>query len=217
MQSNINISYLRGKETRSPDGISTFHLEDGFSVFDKISNTPKYWKTAKYEMLARLDNLGPFQFFFTLSCADMLWDENFSTILRKLGRTIEYEVSSDGTEITWVKIGENRWMELREFLKANVSTSLHEMIRRHVFIATRNYQHRVKAFITNIIEDKNNPMYVEYWSTKVEFQGRGAGHNHGTLWVDMKKMEFTFLDDVGKFSDFDRLLKTSLSETCNIN
>ena len=51
LQGNINVSYLRGKETRSKDGVSTYHLEDGFSVFDKISNTPKYWKNAKYEML----------------------------------------------------------------------------------------------------------------------------------------------------------------------
>ena len=216
LQSNINISYQRGNEIKSPEGISTFHLQDGFSVFDKISNTPKYWKTAKYEMLAKLDNLGPFQFFFTLSCADMRWDENLSSILRKLGRRIEYEVHSDGTETTWVKHGKDSKMELREYLETIVSTSLHEMIRRNVFIATQNYQHRVKAFITNIIEDKHNPMHVEYWSTKVEFQGRGAGHNHGTLWVDMNKMEFTFLDDEGKWSDLNRLLKISQNDISKI-
>merc|ERR1711954_195056 len=103
-------------------------------------------------------------------------------------------------------------MELREYLSNNVDTSLHEMIRRHIFIATQNYQHRVKAFITNILQDKNNPMHVEYWSTKVEFQGRGAGHNHGTLWVDMDKIELSFLDNEGKWSDFDELLKKSVGE-----
>jgi hypothetical protein len=62
-----------------------YSLEDGFSVFDKISNTPSYWKTAKYEMLAKLENLGPFQFFFTVSSADSRWDENFSYILSSRG------------------------------------------------------------------------------------------------------------------------------------
>ena len=209
LQSNINMSYQRGKESRSADGVSTFTLEDGFSVFDKISNTPKYWKTAKYEMLAKLDNLGPFQFFFTLSCADLRWDENFSAILRKLGLGIEYTVDKDGKEETMVKYGNNQTMELREYLKNIADTSLHEMIRRHVFVATQNYQHRVKAFITNILKDKNNPMHVEYWSTKVEFQGRGAGHNHGTIWVDMNKMEFSFLDNEKQWSDIDKLLKTT--------
>ena len=217
LQSNINISYQRGKETRSADGISTFNLQDGFSVFYKISNTPKYWKTAKYEMFAKLDNLGPFQFFFTLSCADMRWEENFTTILKKLGRIIEYEVCSDGKEITWVKDREGgEKIELGLYLKNNVDTSLHEMIRRHVFIATQNYQRRVKAFITNIMEDKKNPMHVEYWTTKVEFQGRGAGHNHGTIWVDMPKMEFSFIDNEGRWSDLDRLMKLSQGNMSNL-
>ena len=47
LQSNVNISYQRGKEVKSAEGTSTFHLEDGFSVFDNIKNTPKYWKTAR--------------------------------------------------------------------------------------------------------------------------------------------------------------------------
>ena len=70
LQRNINVSFNRGKKSVSPSGENTYTLDDGFSVFDKISNTPSYWKTAKYEMLAKLENLGPFQFFFTLTCAD---------------------------------------------------------------------------------------------------------------------------------------------------
>ena len=41
LQSNINVSYQRGRETRGEDGKPTYHLEDGFSVFDKISNKIK--------------------------------------------------------------------------------------------------------------------------------------------------------------------------------
>ena len=78
-------------------------------------------------MLAKLDNLGPFQFFFTLSCADLRWDENFSTILRKLGLTIEYTVEED-KDITMVKYGDNQRMEMKEYLKNNVDASLHELI-----------------------------------------------------------------------------------------
>ena len=102
--------------------MSTFSLEDGFSVFDKISNTPKYWKTAKYEMLAKLGNLGPFQFFFTLSCADLRWEDNFTSILRKLGMTIEYEAHRDGTETTWVIHGQDQQTKLEEYLQNFVST-----------------------------------------------------------------------------------------------
>ena len=36
---------------------------------------------------------------------------------------------------------------------------------------------------------KNNPMNVKYFTYKVEFQERGAGHIHGTLWLDLVKLE----------------------------
>ena len=43
---------------------------------------------------------------------------------------------------------------------------------------------------------KNNPMKVEYYTYKVEFQERGAGHIHGTLWLDLEYIEdLTMLDD----------------------
>ena len=212
LQRNVNVSYQRGKEIQTPNGPSTFQLEDGFSVFGNIKNTPKYWKTAKYEMLSKLDNLGPFHFFFTLSCADNNWDENFSSILRKLGMTIVYSTNQDDEETTLVRTKEHGDVELRDYLKNHVDQSLHEMIRRHVFIATRNYNHRVKAFIRDIVTDKSNPMCVEYWTTKVEFQGRGAGHNHGTLWVDMKKMEFSFVDKDGMWGNLDDLLKSAVNK-----
>ena len=67
---------------------------------------------------------------------------------------------------------------MREYLNKYVDASTHELIRRNIFIATRNYNHIVKAFIKDIVMDKSSPMCAQYWSTKVEFQGRGAGHNH---------------------------------------
>ena len=65
------------------DGGKTYELEDAHRVLADIKNTPRYWKKAKYEMLAKLDNLGPFQIFYTLSSADMRWEENFTSILRE--------------------------------------------------------------------------------------------------------------------------------------
>ena len=32
-------------------------------------------------------------------------------------------------------------------------------------------------------------MSVEYYTYKVEFQERGAGHIHGTLWLNLKRLE----------------------------
>ena len=47
-----------------------------------MPGTPRYWQRKKYELIARLENLGPFTFFFTLSCADKRWNENFTTFLQ---------------------------------------------------------------------------------------------------------------------------------------
>ena len=245
LQRNINVSFLRGKKSKSAtqEG-NVYNLEDAFSVFDSTSNTPTYWKKAKYEMMAKLDNLGPFQFFFTLSCADKLWEENFTAILEERNIKIEYKFDSrhftdnaeenkysnkiretgeisnsqnikdlDDTEedsecaenetqtcndkenirrtqVQREKDGKKEWISLEKYLEEETSQSLHEMLRRNVVTATRNYNHRVKTFIKQIITHPSNPMSIEYYSAKLEFQGRGAGHHHGTLWVNMEKMEF---------------------------
>ena len=206
LQRNINVSFQRGKKSTSETGENSYTLDDGFSVFDKVSNTPAYWKVAKYEMYAKLDNLGPFQFFFTLSSADCRWDENFTSILRDMNVDIEYNFQANGEEETIVRLKDGTTCPLKQYLDENVDQSRHELIRTHVVNASRIYNHRVKAFINEIIMDKSNPMAVKYYSTKVEFQGRGAGHNHGTLWVDLKKMEYNVEIEERKWLGLDDLL-----------
>ena len=80
MERNIGISYNKGKKNESNDGSKTYELDDAFSVLDNVKGTPRYWKKAKGEMLGKIDNFGPFHWFYTLSCADMRWDVNFTSI-----------------------------------------------------------------------------------------------------------------------------------------
>ena len=40
-----------------------------------------------------------------------------------------------------------------------------------------------------IVRNSSNPLSVKHFSSKLEFAGRGAGHNHGVLWLDIKKIE----------------------------
>ena len=135
--------------------------------------TPKYWKQAKYEMLARLDNLGPFQLFFTLSCADMRWDENFAAVLLERGFETKYNVTQDD-EGNWdtvieAKIKGGDWKPIKQLIEEDMEESIHELVRGNVLSATRYFQHRVKNFIDRIVMGKNNPMCVSYYSYKVEF------------------------------------------------
>ena len=74
---NTGISFIRGKSSAQADGTRTYSLDDPC-----IKNTPRYWQKARYELIAKLENLGPFHFFFTLSCADMRWPENFTALLQ---------------------------------------------------------------------------------------------------------------------------------------
>ena len=89
MESHKGISFTRGKASATPDGKKTYSLDDPFSVLDNIKNTPRYWQKSRSELLARISNLGPFNLFFTLSCGDMRWPENFVSLLGE--KNIVYE------------------------------------------------------------------------------------------------------------------------------
>ena len=145
-------------------------------------------------MIARLDNLGPFQLFFTLSCADMRWDENFAAILLERGYEIDYtqisKIDDGSTEVNIrARATDGDWKPIRQFIKEDLEESLHELVRGNVLTATRYFDHRVKQFINKVMMGKNNPMHVKYYTYKVEFQERGAGHIHGTLWLDLDAIQ----------------------------
>ena len=183
IQRNVNISFSRGKETNNTNGVKTLKVDDPYAVLDDIKQTPRYWKKAKFEMLAKLDNFGPFQFFFTLSCADLRWNENFSAILRKRDLILRHiiEEDTDGYPVTSIyvdyeKEGKVHTEEIRKYMEKEMDNSLHEAIRGNVLLATRFFNHRVKQFINEIVMGGGNPLSVDKYTYKVEFQDRGAGH-----------------------------------------
>ena len=116
-------------------------MEDGYTVLDDVKNTPRYWKKAKYKMLAKLENLGSFQLFFTLRCADMRWQENFAAVLRDQGLNITYMVIPDECghyttkiEVEFQKDGKSIKKDITKYLKDEVNSSLHEVIRGNVLL-----------------------------------------------------------------------------------
>ena len=196
LERNIGISYSKGKKIVSDAGERNYVLNDSYAVMDNVKGTPRYWKKAKMEMLAKLDNFGPFHLFYTLSCGDMRWNENFTSILREKGYNIIW-TAGDGSlcdsadvmiEVEFEKDGGKRKAKLKDFLSTEVDESLHEFIRTNVFTATRNFMHRLKTFRKEIMMGQNNPMSIENFSDKMEFQGRGAGHIHGSAWFNLRKI-----------------------------
>ena len=147
-------------------------------------------------MYAKLDNFGPFHFFFTLSCADLRWDENFAAILREKNVTLRYSIeeNEEGHPTTtiyvdYIENGETNTKKIRDYIEEVLDESFHESIRGHVLLATRFFNHRVKAFMKDIVMGGGNAMHVDKFTYKTEFQERGAGHVHGTLWVKLHIIE----------------------------
>ena len=178
IERNKGISYIRGKATRE-NGHKKYSLEDPYCVLDNIKNTPRYWQKARYELIARLENLGPFTWFFTLSCGDMRWPENFTALLRD--RNIGYEYKNGEEIITIDGVCWKEWLQEHE--------SEHEFIRNNLLNATLTFNNRVKMFIKHILMNKGNPMTLQHYSYKVEFALRGAAHIHGVLWMDWESFK----------------------------
>ena len=84
MTNNINISMQRGVKSTREDGRTEYKLESAFTVLENIKNTHKYWSKAKMRLLAMLENLGPFHFFFSLSAADYRYFFNISLIFKSI-------------------------------------------------------------------------------------------------------------------------------------
>ena len=92
---NLAISYTTGTRAQGENGKQVLNSSDAYRVFTGIKNTPAYYRQKKYELLAKLDNFGPFHVFWTILCADTRWHSNLSLALEELDPdwTIRYETS----------------------------------------------------------------------------------------------------------------------------
>ena len=66
LENNISVAGQKGKVSEGADGTKIVSCSNAFDVFGKIPGTPQYWKNLRNELFARMEQLGPFHFFFTL-------------------------------------------------------------------------------------------------------------------------------------------------------
>ena len=191
LEKQVNISGMRGSSVRNASGEAVIKLQDLYSVFKTLKGTPKYWQTAKYELMAKVKQLGPFHLFYTFSCGEMRWTEVFISILKRLGHTIVYPEKWDGNDAEVLVDGQT---ELWEFVN-NMSQSKSEILRGFSFLITRLFDARVKSFIKNILMGRGKgKINLAYYSYRVEFQARGMPHIHGVAWIEedeLAKREIT--------------------------
>ena len=180
------MAYTHGAKHSTDEQSTTYQVKDPFHVLHKIPDTAEYWRSKKFELISKLENFGPFQCFFSLSCADKRWEENFGALLHEVGVEVSYENDTLTKEIkTSVTVG-GETLALEEYLtdRRYCDDSRHNMIRKNVLSATRIFDNRVKELMKHVIMSKENPMNVKIFNYRVEFQARGAAHIHGVLWVD---------------------------------
>ena len=195
---NISLAFQRGNKRQNANGQWTYTLDDPHMVLDGIKNTPKYWQKARYELNAKCENLGPFDMFFTLSCADIRWPENFTAIL-------------DGHNVTYTnEYGEEQILvdgeTLDDFLAAYPSK--HNMIKTNLLNATFNFQHRLLMFIKHIIMSENASLPMNYFNYRIEFQFRGAPHAHGVLWVNWEKVTSLPQEEIQNYNEAKNLIRS---------
>ena len=85
------ISLTLDKGRLKPNSSNAIPFAETTSIFKDIPGTPNYWRKFRNELLARIEQLGPFHFFFTLSCNERKWMEVITSLLRNKGHTIRFE------------------------------------------------------------------------------------------------------------------------------
>ena len=188
LESNISVAGQKGKIDKRPDGTKLISFNSAFDIFGKIPGTPQYWKNYRNELFARMEQLGPFHFFFTLSAAEMLWPEVTTAILQYENQIdkIIYETGweDDEEKIKLYFRGKAEPQSLKDY--KDYERGQHKSYKDHFLLITRIFDNRVKAFINNILMANE---HVEHFSYRIEFQVRGLPHLHGVFWLNESSIE----------------------------
>ncbi len=110
--------------------------------------------------MGRIENHGPFHFFFTLSCADKLFTENFISQLELEDYKIEYTFIH-GKEFVHVN-----GKPLDDFMKENIDQ--YDFMKKNFVNSTLNFQQRLKSFIKHILMAPSSPLKIKYYGYKVK-------------------------------------------------
>ncbi len=82
IRNNMSMSFTSGKKVVGEGGKIKYEHQEAWNVLSGIKNSPRFWREKKAEVIATMDNYGPFHWFFTRSCADKRWDACMAAICR---------------------------------------------------------------------------------------------------------------------------------------
>ena len=184
LEKQISISGRRGKSIRGANGEIQVELTDVFDVFKKIKGSPKYWQLARNELVAKVNQLGPFHVFYTFSCGEMRWAEVFLTLLCREGYKVTVPSEWNGNENELIVEENGEKTELWDYVNNKMSKPKHKLFDEGIVLLTRMFDARVKSFISNILMGGGtDKVSFRWYSYRVEFQARGMPHIHGVAWI----------------------------------
>ena len=218
LESNINVAGQKGLIRKKQDGSQIVSCKNSFDIFSKVPGTPQYWRVFRNELFARMEQLGQFHFFFTLSSAEMKWPEVTISILHyefSIDKVIYqqgWEENEDNIEI-YFKGWENDRSKIESLKKfKDTQKDKHKFYKDHFLLITRLFDNRVKAFINNILIANED---VEHFSYRIEFQVRGLPHLHGVFWLNEEKIQN--YKEGGQFHDAKVIQLIDKYISCSIN
>ena len=188
VKGNMNMSYTAGRKVEKEGGGVAIEHHDAWSVLKSVPNSPKYWRDKKRETIAMMDNHGPFHWFYTLSCADKRWEPCIAAICSSFPEVKEIIYYTNPNKIMIKLKKQEEQVTIEDFIET-IDQSKHDLLRKSVQDVTRYFDHRVKAFMKNIVMSENNPMEAILYTYRIEFQKRGHPHAHGCIWIDIDKMD----------------------------
>lgn len=214
LERQINMSMSHGSlEVTESDGNKLVPSNDAINIFQSIPGTPAYWKAFRNECCARMEQLGPFHIFFTLSCAEMRWPSVIAEVFRlvKNGKLIvTYELDETGEwDGRWDSIsiddrnveddGNGKIWKLTEYMDHYFKMEkigMTDFLRNHFILITRIFDKRGKDFLKLVMKAKG----IENYCFRVEFQMRGLPHIHGVGWLKQDTIQ-NCLDENGLFRE----------------
>ena len=70
LERQIKLSMRKGNVKETSDGQKMILDENVYNLLKNIPGTPSYWHKFRMEIFSRMEQLGPFHIFFTLSCGE---------------------------------------------------------------------------------------------------------------------------------------------------
>ena len=164
LQSCISIAVRIGKKSNNQlqaqhvlQNDYKHHVSEDFRFMKQMKGTAAYWRNQLYDLLSKIQTLGPPTFFLSLSCNDSNWIEMYKFIDNSL---------SD------------------EDIQLLSSTRKTQLLRNNPVKCAIYFTKRWQIFLNKFIKGPQQPLgFVTDHFARIEFQNRGSPHVHAFFWI----------------------------------